>query len=147
MRIFDKYRILCGATCNSTMRFNNSDRLIFYTIMLFFVVFIHISEGRQDRTLRLSESLQFPCPRDPKRVSNWKHDYVVIFIDELKISFTLNHITLLGNYSLFIQQASLQHEGIYQCLQDEIVVAEFMLRVEGCIRFLFLKLKKNLFKG
>ncbi|KAJ8048565.1 Hemicentin-1 [Holothuria leucospilota] len=110
----------------------NKPKVIFSSLMVLFlvVVLFPLNESQQSWTVAISSSVLFPCNSDPYKMRIWEHDNNVLFNNKLKIDFKLDHIYLLDNYSLLIQEITLPHKGIYRCLQDGSIAEEFLLNVE-----------------
>lgn len=121
-----------------TMRVAKPTEIVsFLTVLSLLLVISSLSESHQNITVGVSDSVQFPCSSDLRKIHIWEHDNDVLFNDKLKIDFQLDHVILLDNYTLLIPEVTLQHEGIYRCLQDKRIVAEFLLNVEVPPRMFF----------
>lgn len=81
----------------------------------------------------LWESLSLDCPGEHGESNKWEHDGVKIYYNNLLIDRSVedNISILFENYSLLIQEISIEHDGFYQCLRDSQVVSEHYVEVKG----------------
>lgn len=118
------------------MREKTSKCIVFSlkVLSLFFGV-TQASERNHNWTIGVCDSVLFPCNSGLGQKRIWEHGSNVLFNDNLKIDFNLDHVKLLENYSLLIEEVTLRHEGIYRCLQDGSTITEIVLSVEGYLLF------------
>ncbi|KAJ8048549.1 Neural cell adhesion molecule 1 [Holothuria leucospilota] len=99
-------------------------------VLSLFLGVIQASERKQNWTIGVCDSVLFSCNSRLPQNRIWEHESNVLFNDKLKLDFDLDHVKLLENYSMLIEEVTLPHEGIYRCLQDGRIITEIVLRVE-----------------
>lgn len=81
----------------------------------------------------LGEAVSLDCPGEHGDINKWEHGGVNIYYNNLLIDRSVedNISILFENYSLLIQEISIEHDGFYQCLRDSKVVSEHYVEVKG----------------
>lgn len=66
----------------------------------------------------------------------WTFDNNLLFLeDKLLVSTGLDHIKLLSNNSVYIEEASIKHGGTYNCTIDSTAIVSHVVNVQGLCCF------------
>lgn len=99
---------------------------------LVLTIFIQYTFGSFPIVKTISDSVLFETSCETMQNKNWKFQNGYLFFNKVPLKSPIKHTILLNNNgSLYIDSVSLVHEGIYQCICDEINIRNYSLRIEG----------------
>lgn len=83
-----------------------------------------------ERHSAISCSVRFDCNDTAEGVNYWKYNGENIYINDNIISSAVKDVEIYSNYSLFIANVSIDHEGLFQCIRNAVEVTGYCLYVK-----------------
>lgn len=81
------------------------------------------------------DDLILQCGGEITATYKWEHAGKVIFFHTYFLDdYFFNTTVVFFNYSIFIQNVSLYHDGVYQCFYGEVSGSSYNVEVKGIVR-------------
>lgn len=79
-----------------------------------------------------SAPLRLDCQQAMFRQSQWSFNNNVLFVRGVSVTNKFEDtLIIFGNNSLLIKRVLLKHEGLYQCVMEQVTICSYLVTVTG----------------